>query len=200
MCQRYIDAPLLYRGRKFDLRVLVAVRSFAPAPAPDALCWRECYVRVANRAYDAGSARLGDFQTHFTSMRQRGFAEEAVSEADLAAEFTAQGHNWAAARDATRAMIRSLLAAAARTIGAFPRGRALYGIDVMFDAAARPMLLEVTFCPGVERPMGSDPLFFDKLFGCLFLVRARARVRARRCSGCVTPAGADGTRVVCAAG
>ena len=28
---------------------------------------------------------------------------------------------------------------------------------------------QVTFCPGVERPMASDALFFDKLFGCLFL-------------------------------
>ena len=28
---------------------------------------------------------------------------------------------------------------------------------------------QVTFCPGVERPMATDALFFDKLFGCLFL-------------------------------
>ena len=87
--------------------------------------------------------------------------------------------------------------------GAFCRARALYGIDVMFDTELRPKLLEaraetgahervcvryvthaaasqVTFCPGVERPMGSDPLFFDKLFGCLFLVRrGSVRVRAR---------------------
>ena len=60
--------PALYRGRKFDVRVLVAVRSFAPCL--DALTWRTAYVRAANRAYTAASAVLGDFQTQFTSMRQ----------------------------------------------------------------------------------------------------------------------------------
>ena len=59
--------PALYRGRKFDVRVLVAVRSFAPLRA---LRWRTTYVRAANRAYTASPAALGDFQTQFTSMRQ----------------------------------------------------------------------------------------------------------------------------------
>ncbi len=79
-----------------------------------------------------------------------------------------------------RAMIRALLSAAAPHVASAcaaaacdaARCRALYGIDVMFDADGAPKLLEVTFCPGVERPMASDALFFDKLFGCLFLVRA----------------------------
>lgn len=61
-------SPALYRGRKFDVRVLVAVRSFAPAL--QALTWRTVYVRAANRAYTASPAALGDFQTQFTSMRQ----------------------------------------------------------------------------------------------------------------------------------
>ena len=215
VAQRYVASPALYRGRKFDVRVLVAVRSFAPQP--DALTWGTVYVRAANRAYTAAPAALGDFQTQFTSMRQGGFEEDAVSVADLAAELAAQGLDWAAAEERMRAMIRALLLAAGQgpvaaactalepgcsSGGAFPRARALYGVDVMFDAALNPKLLEVrirrnassgapnrsmrscllllafvapapgpqvTFCPGVERPMASDPLFFDKLFGCLFL-------------------------------
>ena len=148
-------SPALYRGRKFDVRLLVAVRSFAPQL--DALTWRTVYVRAANRAYTASPAALGDFQTQFTSMRQGGFEEDAVSMADLAAELTAQGLDWAAAEARMRAMIRSLLlaagqgpvAAACATLapgcgdsGAFPRARALYGVDVMFDAALNPKLLE----------------------------------------------------------
>ena len=66
--QRYVASPALYCGRKFDVRVLVAVRSFAPQP--DALMWGTVYVRAANRAYTAAPAALGDFQTQFTSMRQ----------------------------------------------------------------------------------------------------------------------------------
>ncbi len=68
MCQRYIAAPLLYRGRKFDLRVLVAVRAFSPRV--QALTWHETFVRAANHAYTASPDALGDFQTQFTSMRQ----------------------------------------------------------------------------------------------------------------------------------
>ena len=68
VAQRYVASPALYRGRKFDVRVLVAVRSFAPQP--DALMWGTVYVRAANRAYTAAPAALGDFQTQFTSMRQ----------------------------------------------------------------------------------------------------------------------------------
>ena len=74
---------------------------------------------------------------------------------DLAAEVQAQGLDWAAAEGRMHAMIRSLLlaagggpiaaacaAASPRDGGAFPRARALYGIDVMFDTALRPKLLE----------------------------------------------------------
>ena len=68
VAQRYVASPALYRGRKFDVRVLVAVRSFAPQP--DALTWGAVYVRAANRVYTAAPAALGDFQTQFTSMRQ----------------------------------------------------------------------------------------------------------------------------------
>ena len=68
VAQRYVASPALYRGRKFDVRVLVAVRSFAPKV--DALTWATVYVRAANRAYTAAPAALGDFQTQFTSMRQ----------------------------------------------------------------------------------------------------------------------------------
>jgi tubulin--tyrosine ligase-like protein 12 len=66
--QRYVASPALYRGRKFDVRVLVAVRAFAPRL--DALAWDTTYVRAANRPYTHHPAALGDFQTQFTSMRQ----------------------------------------------------------------------------------------------------------------------------------
>ena len=113
-----------------------------------------------------------------------------MSVAQLAEDFAAQGLDWATAYARTRAMIRALLCAAAPHIAAacaasdaashggsgvtpaVERCAALYGIDVMYDCTGAPKLLEVTFCPGVERPMASDALFFDKLFGCLFLVRA----------------------------
>ena len=165
--QRYVDRPLLFDGRKFDLRVLVAVRAFAPRL--EALTWHVTYVRAANRSYTSAPKALGDFQTQFTSMRQGGFAEQPVTLAQLAADVASQGLDWPGAENAMRDMIRNLLTAAAPRIGRCDRARALYGVDVMFDAAARPKLLEVTFCPGVERPMETDPLLFDKLFGCLFL-------------------------------
>ena len=167
VAQQYIARPALYRGRKFDVRVLVAVTSFAPLVAS---MWHEVFVRVANKQYDSSPAALGDFQTTFTSMRQRGFEEEAVSEAQLAEEVGASGGDWAATRRGIQHMLRDLLTAAAPEIGPCPAARALYGVDVMFlEGNLAPQLLEVTFCPGVERPMAADPHFLDKVFGHLFL-------------------------------
>jgi tubulin--tyrosine ligase-like protein 12 len=150
VCQRYICDPLLYQGRKFDLRVLVAVRSFFPDCT--ALTWRDVFVRAANRRYTPAAAALGDFQTQFTSMRQGGFEEAAVSIEELAADMATQGLQWSVAEARMRGMIREVLAAAAPRVaaacggGAFARGRALYGIDVMFDREARPKLLEARPC------------------------------------------------------
>ena len=74
---------------------------------------------------------------------------------DVAAEFAAQGLEWSAAQGRMRAMLRALFLAAGRGPiaaacfaaapaegGAFPRARALYGVDVMFDAQLNPKLLE----------------------------------------------------------
>jgi tubulin--tyrosine ligase-like protein 12 len=167
VAQQYIARPALYRGRKFDVRVLVAVTSFVPLVAS---MWHEVFIRVANKPYDSSPAALGDFQTTFTSMRQRGYEEEAVSEAQLAQEVGASGGDWAAARRGIQHMLRDLLTAAAPEVGPCPAARALYGVDVMFlEGSLAPQLLEVTFCPGVERPMAADPHFLDKVFGHLFL-------------------------------
>jgi hypothetical protein len=65
------------------------------------------------------------------------------------------------------------------------------------------LLRQVTFCPGVERPMAGDPAFFDKLFGCLFRVRealvfATLRIFAFAClhalRTCSAPRCADAVR------
>lgn len=72
---------------------------------------------------------------------------------------------WDAMQESVRALLRELLAAAAPHVAggrAFARGRALYGVDVMFTRDLKPKLLEVTFCPGVERPMAADPDFLNK--------------------------------------
>lgn len=60
VAQEYIRAPMLFRGRKFDLRVLVAVRAFAPAL--EAAAWAEVFVRAANKPYGLSPAALCDFQ------------------------------------------------------------------------------------------------------------------------------------------
>ena len=93
-----------------------------------------------------------------------------MSVADLAAELAAQGLDWAAAEARMRTMIHALLLAAGQGPvaaacaaltpecgggGAFPRARALYGVDVMFDAALNPKLLEARIgrhaCVGMIR-------------------------------------------------
>lgn len=190
ICQRYIHDPLLVGGRKFDLRFLLLVESFAPAPK--AALWDEFFVRIANHAYTDTSVSLGDFQTHFTSMRQRGFEEQEMSASEFREIINREAGRptaWAGMMDGVRGLLRELLAAAAPHVAGgrpFPRGRALYGVDVMFTSDRAPKLLEVTFCPGVERPMAADPEFINKARTDTGKGREGRRGACCECCCCVT--------------
>lgn len=165
VAQHYLP-PATHKGRKFDVRFLLAVTALHPSPR--AAVWAPAIVRVANKPYSENGSARADFQTSFTSMRAGGFPEEDVSEAELVAGLAVSGVSWPAAREAARALMRDMLADAAAVCPPSPGCVALYGIDVLLDAAGSPWLLEVTFAPGVERVLSRDPAFFNKLFGHLF--------------------------------
>ena len=190
VAQRHVDAPALLRGRKFDVRVYVAVRSFAPVL--EARIDARYYGRVARAPWRDDAASLDDYATHFTvSWYQNNddCAPDAASlppllgRAALEAAAAAEGWDWGAADAALRSALRELFAAAGATaVGPFPAGRALYGCDVIFaapeagQAGLQPRLLEVNFCGDLatllQRVPGGAPGFVRDVFTYLFAGRA----------------------------
>ncbi|XP_065850483.1 uncharacterized protein [Euphorbia lathyris] len=181
ICQKYIEHPALFQGKKFDLRYIVLVRSMNPLELFLAdIFW----VRLANNQYTLNKNSFFEYETHFTVMNYRGILNH-KNTPEFVAEFE-QEHQvkWMDIHQRVRNMIRSVFEAAALVHPEMhsPTSRAMYGVDVMLDSSFQPKLLEVTYCPDCTRACqydmqslsGSGEVikakeFFNYVFGCLFL-------------------------------
>ncbi|KAM7274477.1 hypothetical protein ACFE04_016343 [Oxalis oulophora] len=181
ICQKYIDHPALFNGRKFDLRYIVLVRSIEPL---EIFLADVFWVRLANNQYSLDKHSLFEYETHFTVMNYRGTLKNKTTP-EFVKEFE-QEHQvkWMDIHQRVKTMIRSVFEAAAVVHPEMhsPTSRAMYGVDVMIDSSFQPKLLEVTYCPDCTRACqydteavvgrkeivrGSD--FYNYVFGCLFL-------------------------------
>ncbi|KAI5674266.1 hypothetical protein M9H77_14630 [Catharanthus roseus] len=181
VCQKYIEHPALFRGKKFDLRYIVLVRCINPLEIFLAdIFW----VRLANNAYSLDDHSLFEYETHFTVMNYRGRLNN-MSASDFVKEFEKEHHvKWLEIHSRVKQMIRSVFESAAAVHPEMhsPTSRAMYGVDVMLDSHFQPKLLEVTYCPDcgrackydTEAVVGNGEIvkgseFFNYVFGCLFL-------------------------------
>ncbi|KGN66300.1 tubulin--tyrosine ligase-like protein 12 [Cucumis sativus] len=180
ICQKYIEHPALFNGKKFDLRYIVLVRSMKPL---EIFLADSFWVRLANNPYSLEKQSLFEYETHFTVMNYRGRLNH-KNIADFVREFE-QEHNvkWLDIHSRVRSMIRSVFESAAVVHPEMhsPFSRAMYGLDVMLDSSFQPKLLEVTYCPDctrackydVENVFGGEIIkgegFYNYIFGCLFL-------------------------------
>ncbi|KAG8376229.1 hypothetical protein BUALT_Bualt09G0041300 [Buddleja alternifolia] len=181
ICQKYIEHPALFKGRKFDLRYIVLVRSMKPL---DIFLADVFWVRLANNTYSLESHSLFEYETHFTVMNYRGRLNH-MNTKEFVEGFEQEHHvQWLDIHLRVKQMIRSVFESAATVHPEMhsPTSRAMYGVDVMLDDRYQPKLLEVTYCPdctrackydceavlgGGEVIKGSD--FYNYVFGCLFL-------------------------------
>ncbi|KAJ7955985.1 Tubulin--tyrosine ligase-like protein 12 [Quillaja saponaria] len=181
ICQKYIECPALFEGKKFDLRYIVLVRSMNPL---EIFLSDVFWVRLANNPYSLNKNSLFEYETHFTVMMYRGRLNHKNTE-DFVREFE-QEHQvkWYDIHLRVRTMIRSVFEAAAVTHPEMhsPTSRAIYGVDVMLDRDFQPKILEVTYCPDctrackydMEAVIGGGGIvrghdFFNHVFACLFL-------------------------------
>ncbi|KAK9705578.1 hypothetical protein RND81_07G067700 [Saponaria officinalis] len=180
ICQKYIEHPALFRGKKFDLRYIVLVRSMNPLEL--FLC-DVFWARLSNNPYSLDKRSLYEYETHFIVMNYRGTLNH-MQTPEFVREFE-QEHQvkWRDIQERIKTMIKSVFEAAIAVHPEMhsPKSRAIYGIDVMLDASLYPKLLEVTYCPDCTRACQYDSAslfseeelrghdFFNTVFGCLFL-------------------------------
>ncbi|KAL3532696.1 hypothetical protein ACH5RR_006217 [Cinchona calisaya] len=181
VCQKYIEHPALLKGKKFDLRYIVLVRSMNPL---ELFLADTFWVRLANNSYSLDKHSFFEYETHFTVMNYRGRLNH-MKTSEFVKEFEKEHHvNWRDIHSRVMRMIRSVFESAAAVHPEMhsPTSRAMYGVDVMLDCNFRPKILEVTYCPdctrackydtepvinGGEIVKGTD--FYNYVFGCLFL-------------------------------
>ncbi|KAM3315688.1 hypothetical protein ACQJBY_034052 [Aegilops geniculata] len=181
ICQKYIECPALFQGRKFDLRYIVLVRSICPL---DILLCDVFWVRLANNQYTLEKTSLFEYETHFTVMNYNGRMNHMNTPEFVKAFEKEHQVKWLEIHESIRIMIRRVFESASAVHPEMQNSfcRAIYGVDVMLDDKFKPKILEVTYCPdctracqydtqalvGSQGPIkGSD--FFNTVFGCLFL-------------------------------
>ncbi|GLT81160.1 hypothetical protein SLA2020_525630 [Shorea laevis] len=181
ICQKYIEHPALFKGRKFDLRYMVFVRSMTPL---EIFLSDVFWVRLSNNPYTLEKHSFFEYETHFTVMNY-GRRMNHMNTPEFVMEFE-QEHQvkWLDIHQRVRSMIRSVFESAAAVHPEMhdPKSRAIYGVDVMLDNSFQPKLLEVTYCPDCTRACKYDTTsimgggeairsrdFFNDVFGCLFL-------------------------------
>ncbi|CAM9649338.1 unnamed protein product, partial [Ectocarpus fasciculatus] len=177
VAQLYLSRPLLWKRRKFDLRIVALLVSAHPLE----LYVHDCYwPRVAERPHETEPPERNDVEQqqqgeevplsqledprvsltamHLLQGREGGQGgrvchpdhEEFAREMHDTVSQRHAGATWDDVMAKTRAMILSVFRAAARQQPGMRNGsaRAMYGCDVMVTAGLEPRLLEVTFSPG----------------------------------------------------
>ncbi|CAN6480232.1 unnamed protein product [Victoria cruziana] len=156
ICQKYIEHPALFKGRKFDIRYIVLVRSMNPL---EIFLFDVFWVRLANNIYTLEKNSLFEYETHFTVMNYIGRLNH-MNTPEFVMEFEKEHQvNWLDIHQSISNMIRAV-----------------------FESAVMPKLLEVTYCPDCTRACKYDTQalvgsrehvkgrdFFNNVFGCLFL-------------------------------
>jgi tubulin--tyrosine ligase-like protein 12 len=181
ICQKYIERPVLFQGRKFDLRYIVLVRSICPL---EIFLSDVFWVRLANNQYTLEKTSFFEYETHFTVMNYIGRMNH-MNTPEFVKEFEKEHRvKWLEIHESIRSMIRCVFESAAAVHPEMqnPFSRAIYGVDVMLDNRFKPKILEVTYCPDCGRACKYDTQalvgsqntirgtdFFNTVFGCLFL-------------------------------
>ncbi|KAF5202480.1 Tubulin--tyrosine ligase-like protein [Thalictrum thalictroides] len=181
ICQKYIEHPALFKGKKFDLRYIVLVRSVKPL---EIFLADVFWVRLANNPYSLDKSTLFEYETHFTVMNY-GRRMNHMNTPEFVMEFEKEHEvQWLDIHQRIQKMILTVFESAATIHPQMhsATSRAMYGVDVMLDCSFQPKLLEVTYCPDCGRACKYDTKavvgsgetvkgqdFFNDVFGCLFL-------------------------------
>lgn len=85
IAQKYINNTCLYKGKKFDMRFVVLLKSVLPL---EVYVYDEFYTRHSNNSYEMTESSFADYETHFTVMNYKpGFTLQNVRYFDFEQSF-----------------------------------------------------------------------------------------------------------------
>ncbi|KEG13702.1 putative tubulin tyrosine ligase [Trypanosoma grayi] len=183
---KYIANSATLRQRKFDLRFIVAVRSFVAEHTPmEAYVYNVFWTRFALEDYTLDE--FDRYEKHWTVMNYAN-PEKLLQlhDRDFILEFNeecaAKGCGPSAWEQVVYPKILAMLRDAFGMIrmngASHDRCRAIYGVDVMLRESPagpqgaktfEPSLLEITYSPDCQRACKFHPEFFNDVFRTLFL-------------------------------
>ncbi|GAB5593508.1 hypothetical protein Unana1_08408 [Umbelopsis nana] len=164
IAQEYIDKPLLYHDRKFDLRYIVLLQQTQPMIA---CVYNMFWIRLANKKYDKHT--VDDYEKHFTVMNYSNYQMTQVHYQTFIKNMEKEhaGLNWASVQKEINDVLR---AACSQPQPLGMKGKtpfkpfAVYGFDVMLTDERKPKIIEVNFSPDCTRACQYDAEFVNNIF------------------------------------
>ncbi len=148
---------------------------------------RRYYGRLASAPFSMSQSSFASFETHFTVSWYGDAGDGASPEGllnaqQLRAAVEAEGRDWDATELRVAAVLHDMLQTAGEAyIGHQPDSRALYGVDIMFDSAWQPHVLECNFAGDLQtvlrRVPGGAPAFVNDVAAYLFCGEAAPELR-----------------------
>uniref|UniRef100_A0A7S0WWM7 Tubulin--tyrosine ligase-like protein 9 n=1 Tax=Chlamydomonas leiostraca TaxID=1034604 RepID=A0A7S0WWM7_9CHLO len=162
LAQRYVDAPYLVGGKKFDLRIYALVTSYSPLRV---FLYRSGFARFTNTRYSMKKEDITNTFIHLTNVAIQkhapGFdaAKGMKWSIHSLRHFMTTRHGAEASNELFHNMqnliIRALLAVQPAMIND-KHCFELYGYDILIDQSLKPWLLEVNASPSLSASDTSD--------------------------------------------
>jgi tubulin--tyrosine ligase-like protein 12 len=171
----YISNPVLFQGKKFDMRFIVLLTSSSPLKI---LVWNEFWIRFANEPFSLD--RFDEYERHFTVMNYTGKAMRVLPCDDFKEQFEKEypSQKWDKIQTGIYSAIVDLFSCVTKSppplgMGRSSNCRAMYGVDVILewdnDGNANPVVLEVNFSPDTMRPCKSNKHFWNQVLAATVL-------------------------------
>eukprot|EP00037_Helgoeca_nana_P010959 m.97387 g.97387 ORF g.97387 m.97387 type:complete len:408 (+) comp20523_c0_seq1:329-1552(+) len=159
---RYLDAPLLIGGKKFDLRLYVLVTSYRPLKA-----WvsKEGFCRFCTVKYNASLSELDNMFVHLTNVaiQKHGADYNNVHGGKWSVENFRRYLEGTRGKVATDKMFQDMywvmvqsLKSVQAVIFNDPHCFEIYGYDIIIDENLKPWLIEVNSSPSLSSTTVSD--------------------------------------------